>query len=107
MLEPRLRGPEDTEWLKRLEAEHDNLRVALSWALERAEVEPGLQLGGALWGFWEAHGHYSEGRRWLEKALEKDGRASAAARARRVKVRLVGFPCRRDESGSGGCRRGA
>ena len=80
--EPRLRGPEDTEWLERLEAEHDNLRVALSWALERAEVEPGLQLGGALWGFWEAHGHYSEGRRWLEKALEKDGRASAAARAK-------------------------
>ena len=32
--------------------------------------------------FWEAHGHYSEGRRWLEKALEKDGRASAAARAK-------------------------
>ena len=80
--EPKLRGAEDTEWLERLEAEHDNLRMALSWALERAEVEPGLRLGGALWGFWEAHGHYREGRRWLEKALEKDGRASAAARAK-------------------------
>jgi non-specific serine/threonine protein kinase len=80
--EPKLRGAEDTEWLERLESEHDNLRKALSWALERAEVEPGLRLGGALWGFWEAHGHYREGRRWLEKALEKDGPASAAARAK-------------------------
>jgi predicted ATPase/DNA-binding SARP family transcriptional activator/DNA-binding CsgD family transcriptional regulator len=80
--EPRLWGPEDMEWLERLEVEHDNLRAALSWTLERGEAEPGLRLAGALWTFWEAHGHYREGRRWLEKALPKDGRASAAARAK-------------------------
>jgi len=80
--EPRLRGPEDVEWLERLEEEHDNLRAALSWALERGEVELGLRLAGALWMFWNARGHYSEGHRWLEQALAKANGASAAARAK-------------------------
>ena len=52
----------------RLEREHDNMRAALTWALERKEVEVALRLGGALWWFWWLRGHYSEGRRWLDEA---------------------------------------
>jgi predicted ATPase/class 3 adenylate cyclase len=81
-VEPRLWGPEDTMWLHRLEAELDNMREALSWALERGEAELGLRLAAALWRFWEARGYYDEGRRWLEDALEKKGRASASVRAK-------------------------
>ena len=80
--EPRLRGPEDREWLERLETEHDNLRAALSWALEQREAELGLRLAGALWLFWEAHGHYGEGHRWLEQMLARGSQASASARAK-------------------------
>jgi len=80
--EPKLFGPRDVEWLERLEEEHDNMRAALSWALEEAQAELGLRLAGALLPFWEAHGHYSEGRRWLEEALIREGRTPGVVRAK-------------------------
>jgi predicted ATPase/class 3 adenylate cyclase len=78
---PELKGPEQLEWLERQEAEHDNMRAALSWALELKEVEVALRLGGALWWFWSVRGYHSEGRRWLEDALAIDGRVSPESRA--------------------------
>jgi predicted ATPase/DNA-binding CsgD family transcriptional regulator len=76
--ETEMRGPEQATWLDSLEAEHDNLRAALSWALERGEPELGLHLAVAFWWFWEARGYFDEGRRWLEQALAKGSRASSA-----------------------------
>ena len=80
--EPELKGARQYEWLERLEAEHDNMRAALSWLLEDGDVEPGLRLAGALRRFWHVRGYFDEGRRWLEQALAKDSRASASARAK-------------------------
>jgi predicted ATPase/DNA-binding CsgD family transcriptional regulator len=84
--EPRLRTPEDVEWLERLEREHDNTRATLSWALEKGEAELALRLGGALGVFWQAHGHWSDGRKWLEGALAKDAQASVGTPAVRIKA---------------------
>ena len=78
---PELRGPDQLEWLERLEAEHDNMRAALSWALGRKEVEVALRLGGALCWFWSMRGYNSEGRRWLQEALAIEGRGSPEVRA--------------------------
>ena len=78
---PELRGPDQLEWLERLEVEHDNMRAALSWALERREAEVSLRLGCALWWFWSLRDYYSEGRRWLEAALAIEGRVSPEERA--------------------------
>jgi predicted ATPase/class 3 adenylate cyclase len=78
---PELKGANQLEWLERLEAEHDNMRAALTWALKRKEVEVALRLGGALWWFWSMRGYHSEGRRWLEEALAMDGRVSPEVRA--------------------------
>jgi predicted ATPase len=77
---PGLKGANQLEWLERLEAEHDNMRGALSWALEREEAALALGLGGALWWFWWMRGYFSEGRRWLEEALE----ATPRNRCRRI-----------------------
>lgn len=79
--EPKIRGPEEAAWLDRLETEHDNLRAALSWAIEQGEAELGLRLAGALRWFWSMRGYLSEGARRLEEALAKGGAATADARA--------------------------
>jgi predicted ATPase/class 3 adenylate cyclase/Tfp pilus assembly protein PilF len=76
-----LRGANQLEWLERLEAEHDNMRAALSWSLERKEAEVALKLGGAVWLFWLLRDYHSEGRRWLEEALAMDGAGSPGSRA--------------------------
>jgi non-specific serine/threonine protein kinase len=80
--EPKLWGPEDAAWLDRLEREHDNMRVALSRALEFEVAALALRLAGALRWFWNMGGYYGEGRRWLEAALAKEGWGSAWARAK-------------------------
>jgi predicted ATPase/class 3 adenylate cyclase/DNA-binding CsgD family transcriptional regulator len=67
--------------LLRLEREHDNLRAALGWLLERKEGELALELSGALWNFWEIRGYWSEGRQWLERALSTGEKGSTPVRA--------------------------
>ena len=70
--EPELQGPEQRAWLSRLEAEHENLRTALGWCRDWCrddDVATRLRLAGALWLFWEIHGHLSEGRAYLSDVL--------------------------------------
>ena len=66
---PKLFGPDRALWLDRLAAEHDNLRAALTWALERGDLASGLLLGGKAWRFWQMRGHLREGREWLNRLL--------------------------------------
>jgi predicted ATPase/class 3 adenylate cyclase len=75
--EPEFVGPDQIAWMDRIEAEHDNMRAALSWCMERRE-EWALRLAGALEVFWIARCHFSEGRRWSEEALTKVEEVSPA-----------------------------
>ena len=71
--DPKLKGAEQVEWLRRLEVEHENLRASLQWCLEEAAPTGGLRLCGALQRFWWTRGHLSEGRQWCTRVLGKAG----------------------------------
>jgi predicted ATPase/DNA-binding SARP family transcriptional activator len=64
-----LKGPEQDSWLARLEAEHDNLRAALTWSLATDCGELAMTLAGELRRFWRYGLHLREAERWLEQAL--------------------------------------
>ena len=66
-----LQGPNQKEWLDRLQIEYNNMRVALGWGLSRegGPGDTGLRLMAALWRFWYVRGYFTEGRRWLEQAF--------------------------------------
>ena len=67
---------------ERVRAEHDNIRVALAWALEAGETEPGLRLASALVFYWFHRDYLAEGERWLSTLLAAEGVVSDAVRAR-------------------------
>ncbi len=80
-----LNEAEETQWLERLEQEHENWKAALHWLVEQTEVEhleQALRLAGALWWFWSMRGYISEGRSFLEKALAKSKGVGTAVRAK-------------------------
>ncbi len=68
---PHLFGSQQVFWVNRLEKEYDNLRAALKWAINSRNVEFALRLGSALGKFWYIYdpNYWSEGRKWLEQAL--------------------------------------
>jgi predicted ATPase/DNA-binding CsgD family transcriptional regulator len=66
---PRATAPVDDRALSRLDAERDNLRAALEWAIERGQTDDALRLAGGLAEYWWLRGDFTEGRAWSERAL--------------------------------------
>jgi non-specific serine/threonine protein kinase len=100
---------ERTAGLTRLEAERDNLRMALTWCQEAADADPpsdvaemGLRLAMALGIFWYTRGHLQEGLQWLEGALARGLAVPAEMRAiAYLKTAPLAFLCgHRDRSQS-------
>jgi predicted ATPase/DNA-binding CsgD family transcriptional regulator len=82
-----LLGPEHRQWLARVDADHDNFRVALAWALDAGESELAQRLTFLLSTFWFVRGHQSEGLLWAERALASSTETSIKARAGAMSVR--------------------
>ena len=68
--EPRLYGSEALKWVNRLEAEHDNLRTAMEWGLEKRLIST-LEMCVALHPFWFRRGLEAEGLLIVEEALSR------------------------------------
>ncbi len=79
-------GADQAAWLERLASEHDNLRVALSWLLERGEAGRVARIGWQIHRFWSLRGHTGEGREWMERALLCPDRLAGGSRARALYV---------------------
>src|SRR6266849_2203737 len=91
--EPQLRGTEQARWFARLEQEHGNLRAALTFLLEQAQVQADSQDGQqqtervlrlcvALYWFWYHRGHLREGKAFLDQALARRSGVEAVLQAR-------------------------
>ena len=95
--EPALWGPEQLNWLERLDAELANIRAALTWATELDEPDVGLRIGAALWRYWQLRGSNREARERLELLLSRGtGSSDVRAEAQFVVASLAsasGRPC--------------
>jgi predicted ATPase/DNA-binding CsgD family transcriptional regulator len=84
---PQLIGPDQAEWLDRLDAELGNLRAAIAFSQAQPDPQPGLQLVGLLRTYWRARGHAAEGADALRTLLERPAAQQATLpRARALAV---------------------
>ena len=74
---PELEGSLQALWLRRLDAELDNIRVVLIRSVKGEDTATGLRLASALLSFWTIRGHFTEGRDWVERLLGRTGAGDA------------------------------
>jgi predicted ATPase/DNA-binding SARP family transcriptional activator len=83
-----LHGPDQTEWVGRLDSDVENLRAAMSRGMARSLCEPALRLGGALGWYW-FFDRMNEGRDRLDMILTGCGDADEILRARALQARAM------------------
>ena len=79
--DPHLRRAEQLEWLATLEAEHDNIAVALRGALTAGEAHGAMRLAAAAGWYWWLGGHKAEGIELITAAANTPGEVSDEIRA--------------------------
>lgn len=69
-----IRGADQLDALIRLDAEQDNIRVALEWSLGAAgDGATGRDLAAAMAWYWSLRSRFSEAPRWLTLAFDRPG----------------------------------
>jgi tetratricopeptide (TPR) repeat protein len=70
---PEFTKPNQRHWLDRAEADIDNLRAALTMAVDAGRGAIAQRMAGSLWRFWQMRGYLNEGRSRAEAALATPG----------------------------------
>jgi tetratricopeptide (TPR) repeat protein len=83
-----LRGPEWLEWMQRLELDHDNLWASLTYAHSAHDALIAARLGAGLGWYFGTAERVSEGRAFIETALEVAEEAPVALR-----IELLAYLC--------------
>lgn len=86
--EEKLNGSGQRECLKMIDADYENIREALKWAIEEDPVE-GIKMSISLGKYWELRGYFSEGYAYLKKGLSGIEEAEPPVKARALY--LAGF----------------
>jgi predicted ATPase/DNA-binding SARP family transcriptional activator len=76
--EAALESPDVGEWLDRLDADRENVRAAIAFAVAERDAELALALCAAVWRYWERRGHLTEGRALTAAVLALPGPPSRA-----------------------------
>jgi predicted ATPase len=71
-LDTALRGPGQVAAVDQLEAEHDNMRAALTWADDAGEKVLVLRLVAALGLYWDLAGYWADAQTWMSTAPLED-----------------------------------
>ncbi|MCW3051030.1 MAG: putative ATPase [Chthonomonadales bacterium] len=83
-------GPDQIEWLARLQADYENLRAALDWTAQgEANREHALRLGIALTRFWNVRRFHKEATTWIAQAPLRSEGATPLLQARALE--MAGF----------------
>jgi len=92
--EQELSGPGQAEWLERLDAEHENLRAALTWNVEDGGLtKVQLNLAVVLWRFWLVRGYWEEGLSCLQRVSSVESVGPFAAERSRAFNSCGHFAC--------------
>ena len=84
-----LRGPNQRDWIARIERDIDNIRRAIEYFLDSAEAGTVAEMAWSLWFFWWNRGGIPEGLDVADRALQIVDEDDALAHARLLGVKGI------------------
>jgi non-specific serine/threonine protein kinase len=87
-----LPSPEMAQWIRRLDEDQANIRLALAWCLAE-QPDDFVGLAASMTGYWLMRGRFAESVEWLDQAIDlgissREARAAALVGRARMRERI-------------------